>query len=439
MSDAPRRSKPRPLLHRDLPPLLAGLVLAVILGCSTDPDPCVSRVSAAAIDYYGKAEAQYRLARELDEHGPQLRDRMNEVVRLLRAAIHNSPKCPLFHAKLGDAYLTMRDARGQVSAPDEAKIAFEASLQPCDDPDGKLCRETWVPGWLGLAAWARELGKYDEAHTYLDSAVEAINNLRAKYDEEMGEHGSATSSLFGFLGIDNQPEDSDAPITASEQIDLLLGLLAANENWLRENQNWPGPAGRTGKTVNIGTLTKNLFNRLHARIAYERAAIAWAQREPAPWILRELIQPGRDDDPDFVDARLLESQLHRATGDYQAAESLLRPFTDSPDPIFRNNGRLLFELASIYTDWYASEPTCPEDVFDRGENVLYILLDLNTRHVEGWVLRARLRRVAGVRHGDRALLQGAMLCAANALKIWPGHVGATQEQSLIQAEIDKLK
>ena len=399
--------------------VLSILALAPLTGCNTSPAPArvcegVRLVSVNGATLYSQARTYYTGIRILDLQGKPLEQEMNNVMRLLDGAITNDPKCALFQTKMAD----MQMEAGQVQA---AGSAYEQTRQLCED---------WVPAWIGMAHVSTRKGDLDSARNYLRGATASLNQIQgaAKPLEDVPDFWSA-------LGLNiprqKQPDKSpnDPSLSDDESLQLLVNHLQESEAWTIEN---PGLLiqGQGGVSqVQPG----KLFRRVHARIEYHYALIE-LQAGTGPDAVLAKLDRSLEWDPDFFPAKIEKAAQFRLSGKLQEAERLLRPYLDSADPKLSNNGRLLYEMAGIYTDWYVKEKDT--QLADRADAYFSKLHTLNPKHAEGFVKRAELYLATGTALKRNDILDNAITCVNHARTI---RGSDTPEATKLRADIAKAK
>jgi len=134
-------------------------------------------------------------------------------------------------------------------------------------------------------------------------------------------------------------------------------------------------------------------------------------------------------DPDFFPARIEKAALLRRLGSWREAERMLRPYVDSADPKLANNARLLYEMASVYTDWYIGGPDDPNSkaISKSADQWFTKLFQINQKHVAGWLKRAELYAAAGQREANLKTIQDADQWLANAREILGKDTPETQQ------------
>jgi hypothetical protein len=271
-----------------------------------------------------------------------------------------------------------------------------------------------VAGWILLAELESRRGHPDIAGKYIASAEQANESLKKASDNK--------PILFSVLGLtidlmeaENKRPD-DPALEESQRQALLL-------TWLQENEQWsidsPGllmaAKGVTGlKTVN----STNLYRRLHARIEYEKI-VAMLHAGAPPQAVLPKFDVVFDWDPDYFPARIEKAEQLRRAGLPHDAERLLRPYIDSSNPKVAGNGRLLYEMGAIYTDWYAASPNDAkaEELSKLAEGCFTKLLAVNERHGLAWAKRAELYAIAGRRSGRADTLADAQKWLNNAREL----------------------
>ena len=157
--------------HTTLTKAMSALALFVAsflcAGCRT-PGPPVIPPSTTAEVYYLRAKEEYLAILDFELPPHELRERLEDPFRRLKAAVDVEKDCPLFHSRLGELFLE----RGE---PDIAYGHLRQSVELCPD---------WVAGWIGLARWAtsqldRHPGKGEEVRHHLKQAEAADCVARA--------------------------------------------------------------------------------------------------------------------------------------------------------------------------------------------------------------------------------------------------------------------
>ena len=379
-------------------------------GCKTDPPPARSNltlVSQNGTELYRKARQHHAYIRVRDLQGKSLGTEMAKVLRWLDGAITNDPKCPLFHSKLAEMQVTT----GQL---DRAAKHFETSRQLHQD---------WVPAWTGLAEIALRKGQFDSAYSYLDSAAKAMEALKRGGSQPGATPGANPGGdMMAVMGL-NVPGGSgnasdDPRLSLADANRMLINWLQESEAWTIENPNLLISSGAGGMAVPQG----RLFRRVRARIDYQRAMVDLARGAKAGDVIAAMDKILAWD-PDFFSAKVEKAVQLRKLKRYREAERLLRPYMDSKDPTLANNGRLLLEMASIYTDWYAQ--THDTETADLADGFFDKLHKLNPDHATGYIKRAELYLDAGSTLKRADTLDTALSC----LKKARAALGQTQSQN----------
>jgi len=383
--------------------IVACLFIGSLSGCTSTGDaPAVPRicknitlVSRNGGDFYTRARTQYAEIRAADLRGPALDAQMTQVLRQLDGAITNDPRAMLFHSKLADMYAESGQA-------DKAQSHYETARKLCDD---------WVPAWIGLAHLATQNGAHDDARSYLNSAKVALERVQGTAAPKQKE-----PDFFAILGINIPPD----PTPGKSPDDPTLGDDAALRqivNHLQESEAWTieNPAllekGLSGASV---VQSAGLFRRLRARIEYENALIRLSEKAPPAEMLKAL-DYSLQWDPDFFPAKIETAVQLRAGGNYQEAERILRPYVDSSDAKLSNNGRLLFEMASIYTDWFKQSKDA--EISDLAEKYFARLYQVNPQHAEGFLKRAEHYLNAGTHFKRADMFTTGIACLDEAKKL----------------------
>src|SRR5205823_6132846 len=124
-------------------------------------------------------------------------------------------------------------------------------------------------------------------------------------------------------------------------------------------------------------------------------------------------------DPDYFPARIEKAHQLGKLEQFREAERLLRPYLDSKDPKISGNARLLYEMASLYTDWYIHSAASKDaaELSRLAESTFNHLFKVNPEYANGWIKRAELYAVGGARAGRRDSLEDARRWLANAREI----------------------
>ncbi|MFQ5590062.1 MAG: tetratricopeptide repeat protein [Phycisphaerae bacterium] len=356
----------------------------------------VHQVSKSGAELYRTALELLWKSRARDEQGPERNASLDGVVRRLKAAVSNDPNCPLFHSKLGEVML-------DIGQHDLAKDHFETSLD--------LCRNDWVPGWLGLARWARQRidrdpAKLAEAEHYLWRAEQATDSIERHWGDLPGDARGLPG--LGKLGLADSASGLAIPKERTGGW-ILIDFLCANEY----------PALFAGTSV---------LARMRARIVYERALIAEARGEPALTVIENLLISHRYD-PDFAPATLERARQHYKRAEYRKAEDILLPLLRA-EPLYQGCAELWLELAQVYSGWCLE--TLAEGECAKAEEAFVKVHDINENHVRGWLARAKLQYDVGSRLGRRDWLEGARASVGNVLDLIPTHPEGNELLRLIE-------
>jgi len=100
----------------------------------------------------------------------------------------------------------------------------------------------------------------------------------------------------------------------------------------------------------------------------------------------------------------------------------------------------LYEMASIYTDWYIGEikSADAESISRLAEQAFVRLHQVNPEHGPGWIKRAQLYVAAGSKAGKRKTLEDARQWLENA-KESLGLKQDTEEMRTIRDQIDRAE
>ncbi|HEY7120128.1 MAG TPA: hypothetical protein VH475_26305 [Tepidisphaeraceae bacterium] len=409
-----------------------GIVLLAVLavlaaGCTNSPKqekfPGIVRPSQNGSKLYFRAKAQYAVVRSLDPHGPTLAKAMDSVLGDLDGTVANDPRCPLFFGKRGEMFLEL-GPDGYARAEQDLKKALELT-------------EDWVPAWIALADLEARRGDAQRAAKWLDGADKSIQIIEDR------EHQKPTPP-FRILGLEiggEPPKDPNDPaLEETQRRQLMFTWLQESEQWTIDSPSLlmpavssasPGASGSSGVTVN----QSNLIRRFRARVDFEKIVIRLRSgAKPAD------VLPSFDRvfqwDPDLFPARIEKAVQLRAAGDYRQAERLLRPYIDAGDPKLANNARLLYEMGSIYTDWYINDPKSPDSqqISRLAEQAFTRLHQVNPEHGPGWIERARLYATAGERGRKPTTLKDANQWLDNARQ----SQGLTQDSDEIRAVREQI-
>lgn len=395
-------------------------------GCSSPPKqekfPGVVRVSQNGATLYFQAKQQYAVVRAQDPHGPALAKAMDGIVTQLDGAITNDPKCPLFYGKRGEMFLeTGPDGYGRAEL--DLKKALELS-------------EDWVPAWIAMADLEARRGQSDRALKWLNGADKAIQTV----EERERQKPTAPFSIMG-LGVSGPPpkNPNDPALEETQRRQLLLNWLQESEQWTIDSPSLLAPVSGATGAASVTVNSSNLIRRFHARADFERIVVRLRNGEKPAAVL-PLFDRVFDWDPDLFPARIEKSVQLRANGDYRAAERLLRPYIDSRDPKLANNARLLYEMASIYTDWYIAEikSADAESISRLAEQAFVRLHQVNPEHGPGWIKRAQLYAAAGAKAGKLATLKDAKQWLDNAKEAL-GLKQDTEEMRTIRDQIERAE
>jgi tetratricopeptide (TPR) repeat protein len=390
-------------LTRSAASLAVIVLLLSLTGCNT-PAPATPRicpgivpVSRNGADYYAKARAQYALIRAQDLRDEPLNQQMTQVLRQLDGAITNDPRCMLFHTKQADMLI-------EAGQGNKAQEHYETARKICED---------WVPSWIGLADLATRNGAYSDARSYLKSAQAALDHIAGQTKSK-----EATPDFFAILGINIPKQQApgkspdDPSLSDDDALRLVVNHLQESEAWTIENPGLLIQGATPGTTI---VQSANLTRRLRARIEYQTVLIRLAEKASPADLLKGLDYVLQWD-ADFFPAKIETAVQLRATGNHQEAERILRPYVDSSDPKLANNGRLLFEMASIYTDWFKQGKD--SKVADLADEYFDRLHKVNARHAEGYVKRAELYLAAGTLFKRPDTLKAAIHCLDQAKSIY---------------------
>lgn len=361
--------------------LFIGVLLIGLTGCTSTPKTSttknvgVSLVSRNGVALFQQAKQRYVQIRARDLQGDELTAEMSNVLKLIDGAIANDPRCVLFHAKLAQMYLES----GQIN---RAYAGYDKARSLSQD---------WVPAWIGMADVAARKGEYKAARSHLASAQKALDKIQGNTKKE-----KRPPDFFEIIGL-NIPRKAEVGQGAKDPNDPSLSedeALRLQVVWLQESESWTieNPAllsqgaGRT--TVQDG----NLFRRLRARIAYHHALIDRAEGKPHSEVVKGL-DYSLQWDPNFFPSKIELAVMMRMQGQYQSAERLIKPYVDTSEPALANNGRLLMETASLYTDWF--KQTKEAALADQADIYFDRLHKLNKSHAPGYVKRAELYLAAG--------------------------------------------
>jgi hypothetical protein len=99
----------------------------------------------------------------------------------------------------------------------------------------------------------------------------------------------------------------------------------------------------------------------------------------------------------------------------------------------------MFEMASVYTEWYIDGPDDPNatSISKMAELWFTKLLQINPQHAGGWLKRAELYAAAGQRAANFKTLADAEKWLANAREILKKDTPETQAVALKIAEAEK--
>lgn len=373
-----------PLLNRYRLVLFAGIfgsLLFNLAGCTTAPKTSQSRrvgvslVSRNGVSLFQQAKQRYVKVRARDLQGDELTQEMSNVLKLIDGAMANDPRCVLFHAKQAQMYLES----GQIN---RAYSGYDKSRGLSQD---------WVPAWIGMADVTARKGEYRAARSHLASAQKALDKIQGNTKKE-----KRPPDFFEIIGL-NIPRKAEVGPDAKDPNDPSLSeddALRLQVVWLQESESWtienPGLLSQGGgrTTVQDG----NLFRRLRARIEYHHALIDRAEGKQHDEIVKRL-DYSLQWDPNFFPSKIELAVMMRQQGQYQAAERLIKPYVDSPEPVLANNGRLLMEMASLYTDWF--KKTKEASLADQADIYFDRLHKLNKSHAAGYIKRAELYLAAG--------------------------------------------
>jgi tetratricopeptide (TPR) repeat protein len=299
--------------------------------------------------------------------------------------------------------------------------------------------EDWVPSWISLADLEARRGQFQKAASYLNSADKSIRVLEDRQKRK-------PLPPFRILGLTIWQEQSnhkpnDPSLEEAERRQLLVTWLQESEQWRIDNPalltalpaTGAGPGGGGSFTVNH----TNLMRRLRAAVAFERIVLKLAEGEK-PALVIPLFDRVFEWDPDYFPARIEKAHQLGKLEEFREAERLLRPYIDSKDPKVSHNGRLLYEMACIYTDWYIHSAASKDaDSFSRlAEASFSRLFQVNPESAEGWVKRAELYAVGGARARRRDTLRDARRWLANAREILKAD---TPEMQRIAHDIDQAE
>ena len=389
--------KPPPYRHG------VGLLIlsSLLTGCAVkQPEKFVgvNRVSANGAKFYFDAKKEYGIVRALDLSGPPLATAMDRVITLMDGAVTNDPKNPLFVGKRGDLFIELGP-----DAYDRAESDLMHALKITED---------WVPAWIGLSELAARRGNLQLAMQHCMSADKALGVI----EQREGKNPVPTVKIYGLtiFGPAAQVKDfHDPKLAETERRQLMLTWLQEEEQFVFESPTLLTSVG-DGKGVNSG----NLMRRLHARIEFQQILVQMRSGEKGGSLLAKFDRVLQWD-PDFFPARVEKAATMRKLAMYRDAERLLRPYVESKDPKLSNNARLLYEMASIYTDWYIQEPESKEaeKISKLAEECFTKLVNVNQNHAEGWIKRAELYATAGSRAKNAATLADARRWLNNAREI----------------------
>jgi len=337
---------------------------------------------------------------------------------LLDGAVANDPKCSLFVGKRGEMFIELGpDGYGRAEA--DLKKAIELS-------------EDWAPAWIALADLEARRGQPDRAGKYLKGAEQSLEVLAEKEKKN-------PTPPFKIMGLtiapDAPPEKGprDPSLDKAERRQLILAWLQENEQWTIESPSLLIPVSGGGAKLNAN----NLNRRLRARVEFEWIVLRLFRGETAQEVL-----PKFDHifewDPDLFPARIEKAVQLRRAGKYREAERLLRPYVDTNDPKLANNARLIHEMAGIYTDWYVSEPDpkLNAELSKEAEQMFVRLHKVNPQHAAGWISRAHLYAVAGLRGKKLATLKDARQWLDNARELLGTE---TADIKRVQQEVDQAE
>jgi tetratricopeptide (TPR) repeat protein len=388
---------------------LALPLLVLALGCTPRPERFqgIVRVSKNGSDQYYNARNGYLVIRALDMQGPPLKAAMDKVMSSLDGALVNDDRNPLFRSKHGEMFLEL-GPDSYTTAEDDLNTALKLS-------------EDWVPAWIALADLEARRGRLDRARKMLDGADQSITNLQI----DAQKHPVPPFRILGLaiFGEDNKKDPNDPTLQESERRQLLLTWLQESEQWTIESPALLGKTASGGTTVNTG----NLFRRLHARVEFERIVIKLHEPDGLTAVM-PMFDKVFEWDPDLFPARIEKAAQLRRLGAWREAERMLRPYVDSADPKLANNARLVFEMASVYTDWYINSPDDPNAraISKSAEQWFVKLFQINRQHVSGWLKRAELYAVAGQREANARTLADADTWLANAREVLKKDTPETQ-------------
>ncbi|HEY8747712.1 MAG TPA: hypothetical protein VIM11_07050 [Tepidisphaeraceae bacterium] len=376
-------------------------LVVLALGCTGRPDRFVGivKVSKNGAEQYVNSRDGYLVIRAKDMQGPPLASAMDKVMASLDGALVNDDRNPLFRSKHGEMYLEL-GPDSYTSAEDDLNRAVKLS-------------EDWVPAWVALADLEARRGRLTRARSLLESADKSIFTLQ----DEQNKHPVPPFRILGLaiFGEDEHKKDiNDPTLEESQRRQLLLNWLQESEQWAIESPALVMKTPTGGTTVNI----QNLFRRMHARVEYERIVIKLHEPDPYTSVM-PMFDKVFEWDPDFFPARIEKAVQLRRLGAWREAERMLRPYLDSADVKISGNARLVYEMASVYTDWFSNGSDDPnaQEISRKAEFYFAKLHQINPQHVAGWLKRAELYAVAGQRAGNQKTLADAEQWLANAREI----------------------
>ena len=404
---------------------LTASMAGLMAGCTQDYT--VVRISNNGIAEFQKAQEVYVKSRGIDERGLAHESSMRDVVRLLRAAIDNDPNCVLFHSRLAEVLLELEPGGDNYSV---ANQEYNEALRLCCD---------WVPAHIGLSARATRLshryaGNYEEAEDHLEDAEESLEHLMERMKAQR--RAMQEVSPEGGFGLAGSSSSEGPELDEKDQLSLLAGWLINNEFWQGENPL--GTTGQPGAPSPAGALVEFVERRLRARIEYQRAEIMIVAGKPADVVIEQL-NLALQWDPNFNTARLELAAQVRKGGNLEAQESLLHPFMQAAAPAYiRNNGRICYEVASLYAEMYRVHRS--DEAFNAASKQLSRLVDeINPAHSAGLLIYANLLYQAGAANRLRAFLVDAQECLDRAEMIDPGLPGAGLLRENIQRALTETR
>ncbi len=417
--------------------MLFAVAAVFIPACNRpDPDPPspVRLVGDNAWDYYNRArqdlerwELQARSTKDRREAG-------RRCIRILESAVSVSAAhgtleppyaCPLFRSRLG--WMMLANLAGDLTPAEEA---FNLSVDP------RTGAIEWVPGWIGLAAWARmtapqDANRFNDAEGYLTTAEEQLNTLmkRCRSLPDPAALGVFdTLDPAGWSGRE-EPDPSDPTLPEADRLHLILAWLLTDMMWSEPTpasvgENPPPPLPGIQAVVNVE-------RRMRAWILSERAAIVLARGEH-PGAAVGLLTDALEFDPNFAPVQIeLAAQLMRL-GKHRDSEAILHPFlTEERHRRWAVQPRIQLLAGCLYANWFDAEHWT--DAVDKADEHFRATLELESDCVAAYLEHGRLF-VSAAKHDPRlegnadAALEQASECAKQAANL-----------KAPQAEVDALR